>query len=138
MDGRKLPFCSSRGKDELPEGFFLNVPASLSSKQEIFDAYGVGLRAPESYFGNNWDGFFDCLMGLSWIEEHTVVIFHERALRIGSMDQHHYIECLSRAVNEWRSEEAKKKFEVFPHMRDHDLVVCFPERDISWIEQILV
>ena len=46
---------------------------TIRTEQDIFNVFSVQLRFP-SYFGNNWDAFFDCLTDLLWLKSKDTII----------------------------------------------------------------
>lgn len=50
----------------------ITIETGITSKQQLFDVYNEKLNFP-SYFGNNWDAFYDCLVNVPG----KILIIHE-------------------------------------------------------------
>ena len=46
---------------------------AIKDKQDLFDIFSKKLNFP-SYFGNNWDAFWDCITDLEWLGDVQVII----------------------------------------------------------------
>jgi len=44
----------------------------IINKESFFKEFTKKLQFPE-YFGDNWDGFYDCITDLSWIKEEVII-----------------------------------------------------------------
>lgn len=62
-------------KPERPAEIVAEIPAGLSSKQELLATIASALRFP-SYFGHNWDALDECLTDLSWLPAGDVLVIH--------------------------------------------------------------
>lgn len=102
------------------------INKSIRQKNELFHLYSLELNFP-SYFGNNWDALYDCLIDLSWIKNRTIFIIHEDIpLKSISIEQKKYIELLCDLITSWQGSEI------------HNLNVYFPEKCKKEIEGLLV
>lgn len=63
-------------KPERPAEIVAEIPAGLSSKQELLATIASALRFP-SYFGHNWDALDECLTDLSWLPAGDVLVIHK-------------------------------------------------------------
>lgn len=57
------------------DGFFIDIPAGISSKDALLSVYSKSAQFPD-YFGFNWDSLRDCLSDFSWIDSPLIVISH--------------------------------------------------------------
>ncbi len=46
---------------------------TVKTKSEILDLFSNKLRFP-SYFGHNWDAFWDCIKDLEWLKEKNTAV----------------------------------------------------------------
>ena len=91
----------------------LEIPAELPDKVTLLLWYATALDLPD-YFGANWDALNDCLRDLSWVKEHTVVLYHQDVpLAANPRDRKTYVEILANAASDWKPGEA------------HELIVAF-------------
>jgi hypothetical protein len=107
------------------------------NKQVLFDTYGVGLDAPQSYFGLNWDAFSDCLTGLEWISERQINIVHDGLPLLTDQDLAIYLEILASATSEWNNKRTDKLARYYRNFKAHNLAVYFPYSVKSDVERIL-
>ncbi len=115
-------FKSDTGPED---GVVFSVPADPTTPQELFSAYGKGLRAPNGYFGSNWDAFQDVLLGLDWIKEHKVRLVHRQLPKLGDKDLATYLDVLKYAAKEWASPKTAELQKRFPDFVSHELSVEF-------------
>jgi hypothetical protein len=89
------------------------VPTGLEDKVTLLRWYAKALSMPD-YFGENWDAFDECLRDLSWLTQHTIVLFHQDVpLAERQKDRSIYVKILACAVMDWKPGEA------------HELIVAF-------------
>lgn len=110
-----------------PNGLIFCGPGDIASKQSIFSAYGVGLYAPNEYFGENWDAFNDCLMDLQWIDEMNICIVHRELPKLSEKDTSIYLDVLSKATAAWSDDKTAKLHELYPDFVPHRLTIFFPQ-----------
>ena len=81
------------------EARVVRIPAGLTSKQAVLEAYVRQLELP-SYFGWNWDALEECLHDLSWLSDDRPVEFVHEALplRKGSAGRRTYVRLLHDVV----------------------------------------
>jgi len=100
--------------DENTDTLMVNVPANVSSKDELLDILASELRFPD-YFGHNWDALEECLLDLSWLKAKRIVIQHEAyPIQIGEDNLKIYKSILKRCAIDWEQDE------------EHELVIIFP------------
>jgi RNAse (barnase) inhibitor barstar len=80
-----------------PSGLVVVVPASVASRQDLFDVLASSLAFPE-YFGENWDALVDCLSDLSWINATEITLKHEGLPGLQDRELKTYLECLQDVV----------------------------------------
>jgi hypothetical protein len=114
--------------DSLPQvdAFVFDVPCDLSTKAEVFTAFGEGLMAPNGYFGTNWDAFNDCLMDLQWITVREISLIHSELPKLTENELGIYLQVLVSASSEWEGEKTDALAAQFEEFVPHRLKVCFP------------
>ena len=80
---------------------------------ELFSALAEALRVPP-YFGGNWDGLWDVIRDLSWIEAETIVLVHAELPRVPDSVLSLYLRILAEAVEDVRSNGHFELQVVFP------------------------
>ncbi|MFT3925435.1 MAG: barstar family protein [Myxococcales bacterium] len=85
----------------------LRLDGSLSTREQLFQAYARALRFP-AYFGRNWDAFVDCLSDLSWIDQDSVSIVHEVLPTLRDSELRTYLECLQDVIARIRPQDRPK------------------------------
>ncbi|MBY5927782.1 barstar family protein [Halomonas sp. DP8Y7-3] len=99
----------------------------ISDQTNVFETYGRELKAPNGYFGENWNAFNDCLLDLDWISEFDVYIVHFDLPRLERSEMVDYLEILEHAVKTWMDEKTKELCQLHSDFVPHRLVVFFPE-----------
>ena len=117
--------------------FSFSVPKDANTVDAIFDAYGIGLAAPNGYFGTNWDAFYDCLMDLQWIEAVQIEIVHRKLPDLPKSDLLTYVQILRDADKAWADEKTSHLANQFEHFVPHALTVRFPNDCESQINTLL-
>jgi hypothetical protein len=97
-----------------PDDHVARIPASLGSRESLFDVLKTELDLPD-YFGENWNALSECLRDLSWIESPRAVILHADLPQLQKDDLAIYLEVLADSVESWKPGE------------EHVLTVVFPE-----------
>jgi len=93
----------------------IQVPAGISTKEELIGSLARELSFPE-WFGGNWDALQDCLCDLSWLTESSVLLMHcDLPLSEDPDAAAIYIEILSEALKLWRSEGEERLGVAFPN-----------------------
>jgi len=95
------------------EDYVARIPASLNTREKLFDALIQQLKLP-AYFGENWDALSECLRDLSWIKTKRVIIVHSD---LPPLDRHvlkTYLDVLEECITDWKPEEDHELFAVFP------------------------
>ena len=96
-----------------PDTFVHQLPAGLTSKEELLRALCEGLRFP-GYFGFNWDALSECLRDFHWMNERTIVLSHADNPRLPSVEYSTYLEVLAHAVGSWGGDDEHWFRVVFP------------------------
>jgi len=91
----------------------VTVPASIGTKESLFDVVSTGLLFPE-YFGRNWDALEECLRDLAWLPAGCVVIDHEGLPPLDSQSLRTYLSILKGAVEKWRKTSERQLLVSFP------------------------
>ena len=81
--------------DDIPEyplSRTILIDDSLQSEREVIDRIELALDSP--YDRDNWDGFYDALRDLQWLNESQVVLIHKSLPRLTSWDLHIYLDIL--------------------------------------------
>ena len=87
--------------------FHFFVPNTIATKTELLEFLGENLKFFDGW-GKNWDALDDLLDDLSWFEEKTVWIAHEKFPDIGKSDLEIYLEILSDAIKTLRETDEKR------------------------------
>jgi hypothetical protein len=95
--------------------FVVVIPAGISKTSDLLAMLAAQLHFP-AWFGCNWNALSDCLRDLSWIEESSIVIFHEDRPAIPAADLEAYLDVLTEAIASWQPGET------------HVLEVWMPEK----------
>lgn len=91
-------------KPERPAEIVAEIPAGLSSKQELLATIASALRFP-SYFGHNWDALDECLTDLSWLPAGDVIVIHrDLPLAMDSEACSIYLSILWDAAQRWKQQ----------------------------------
>jgi RNAse (barnase) inhibitor barstar len=124
-DNRSI-FSFEPSKIEIdPEAdFIMQVPAGVTKKDELLEAFRRGLSLPD-YFGYNWDSLDECLRDLAWIKRRRVIIIHQDLPQLDAKQLEAYLEVLADSARDWKPGE------------DHELIVAFPEELQEAITTIL-
>ncbi len=104
--------------------FIMRLPAGLTGKPALLEAFAAGLNFP-AYFGQNWDALSDCLGDLSWLAQRRVVILHSDLPELPMIDLMVYFDILEDCIRDWKADE------------DHELSVAFPADAYVRIENLL-
>lgn len=132
-----IQFFARAIPDPQPDQVRLIVPESLTVPDMVFHAYGLGLEAPNGYFGSNWDAFYDCLMDLQWIEQNRIEIVHLTLPKLSSADLKTYLQILSDACSAWAHVKTKKIAEQFDSFVPHSLNLLFSSDDEAHVSSII-
>lgn len=54
----------------------INIRKDINNNKELFDIFSSYLQFP-TYFGQNWDAFYDCLCDLEHLHKNKILILHE-------------------------------------------------------------
>jgi len=71
-----LFFLKKEEIDEREYNLVIYVKKDVNNKGELFEMFSSKLQFP-TYFGKNWDAFYDCLCNLDHIHEKKILILHE-------------------------------------------------------------
>ncbi|MCK5876522.1 MAG: barstar family protein [Candidatus Marithrix sp.] len=79
----------------------------ITNKESFFKEFNKKLQFPE-YFGDNWDGFYDCITDLSWIKEDgSYLIIYENSFNFQSNNSENWKIAngiLFEAVDYWKQQ----------------------------------
>jgi RNAse (barnase) inhibitor barstar len=90
------------------------VSKNIKDKKDLFNLFSTKLKFP-SYFGNNWDALYDCLMDLNWIHENKISIIHEDIPFYNIEEESKkYLELMSDVILKWHDNENKFLNIYFP------------------------
>lgn len=90
------------------------IPSNINEKLDLFDSYNKQLNFP-SYFGYNWDALYDCMVDLSWINEHTIQIIHNDIPFKSNQDKRTiYLKLLIDICSSWEKSYSHKILIFFP------------------------
>lgn len=95
----------------------------ICGKHNLINYMENSLGAP--YQDDNWDGFRDCLLDLSWVSDTNVEITHESLPVLDQSDLLRYLNLLYETEMSWRL-DSEKNFSV-----------AFPENQIQEISDII-
>ena len=95
------------------EGYVAEVPAGLTSSEELLEALYRALELP-GYFGFNWNALSDCLRDFHWLPQRCIVLWHAGLPAIPSAELRIYLDVLAEAVASWRPEEEHALRVIFP------------------------
>lgn len=128
-----LKFLDNLEKYKEDNIFIAKISKGIKSKEELFDVYIDKLKLPW-YFGRNWDAFDEVLTDLNWINEKTIVIYHQDLpISLLKKDLRIYLEVLVDSVEDW----TKRPIGDFEGAKEHELIVVFPIKYKKEIEDIL-
>ena len=113
------------------------MPTDANSVDAIFNAYGIGLAAPNGYFGTNWDAFYDCLMDMQWIEAEQIEIVHQKLPDLPKSELSIYVQILRDADNAWVDEKTLQLATQFDQFVPHTLILRFPNDCENQIKTLL-
>ncbi|MBO6858022.1 barstar family protein [Roseibium sp.] len=117
-------------KDEaelvLLDGAIFWLPTGSTSKSSRFTAYGRALRAPNGYFGENWDAFSDCLLELDWIDSFEVFLIHRELPHLSQEETAIYLDILQHAMTTWSDKKTDELSHLYPSFIPHRLTIYSP------------
>lgn len=113
------------------------VPKDIKAKDEIFRAYGIGLSAPNAYFGTNWDAFNDCLLDFNWIKELNIYIIHQDLPKLGKNDMLIYLDTLKHVMDTWDTKDFVELDGVRAQFPPHQVSVFFPRNASKIVAQYI-
>lgn len=77
------------------------IDDSIYGKAELINTINSRINSP--YSNDNWDGFQEALIDLSWLKE-TIILVHFNLPILGEKDLYTYLSVLHHAVKEWNNE----------------------------------
>jgi RNAse (barnase) inhibitor barstar len=81
-------------------GFVVHIPKGIDDKQALLRLLSSKLNFP-SYFGFNWDALDECLADLSWLQERSVIIWHEDVPLVSNpFEARRYLKVLNKVLIE--------------------------------------
>lgn len=93
---------------EHPNSRVVLIDDSLQSERAVIDRIEKALDAP--YEKDNWDGFWDAITDLSWLDCSSVVLVNKSLPKLSGWDMKVYLEQLYDASVEWESRGGDKAF----------------------------
>lgn len=96
---------------EHPNSRVVLIDHSLQSERAVIDRIEKALDAP--YEKDNWDGFWDAITDLSWLDCSSVVLVNKSLPKLSGWDMKVYLEQLYDASVEWESRVGNKAFCVY-------------------------
>lgn len=111
---------------KLLDGAIFWLPTGISSKSSLFTAYGSALRAPNGYFGTNWDAFSDCLLDLDWIDTFEVFLIHRELPHLSHEEIAIYLSILQHAMTTWADKKTDELSRIYANFVPHRLTIFFP------------
>lgn len=89
-------------KQEIPlsDNCLYTTFSGINNRDGLFDALSSGLRFPD-YFGRNWDALSECIRDLEWIEEDTVIVYHDNLSDMSEQDFDMYVSVLVDTMYSW-------------------------------------
>lgn len=101
-------------KSVCSEGTFVaRLRSGIVGRAQLFDEIARVLNFPD-YFGKNWDGLYDCLCDLSWVEVPVVVLMHTDFPHLDEVEGCSYLSVLRDAVASWSADRNRQLRIVFP------------------------
>ena len=104
--------------------FFVRIPGGIKGIDNLFSAYESELKLP-SYFGRNWNAFYECLITLDWVAEREIIITHVDVPQMREDDLKIYLSVLRDAAGDWKSTD------------EHFLTILFPPIHSATVLQYL-
>jgi hypothetical protein len=119
-------------------GFVFAVDGTkITDQLDIFKVYGEGLKAPNGYFGENWNAFNDCLLDLDWIKAQDIFIIHRELPLLSHDDMENYLDILQHVIRTWADEKTDELHRLYPDFVPHRLTVFFSKDSESEISAYL-
>ena len=112
------------GEGQLTDGVIVSMPAGLTDRAQIFDAFRTSLPLP-AYFGENWDALDECLRDLSWIQSERIFVIHQDIPALEASALKIYLKLLAACALYWEQHKG------------HELIINFPPESRKTIEEIL-
>ncbi|PIS02508.1 MAG: hypothetical protein COT85_04910 [Chlamydiae bacterium CG10_big_fil_rev_8_21_14_0_10_42_34] len=99
----------------------VHVKKGINSKDELFEIFSSNLQFP-TYFGKNWDAFYDCLCDLEHLHKKKILILHEDLpFKESEEERKIYTDCLS-DVEFCRSSDPIYEIDIaFPRMQKNKI-----------------
>lgn len=88
---------------------FIEITDSINSKERLFDLFSSELSFP-SYFGHNWDAFYDILSDLYWLDIHQIVVYHDSLPQLNEKDLRIYMGIIRDLLKHSDEDEKIVKF----------------------------
>jgi RNAse (barnase) inhibitor barstar len=96
---------------------------NIFSKEDLFNEYYTKLKLP-SHFGFNWDSLNDCLVGLEWIKQKNIQIYHLQLPQINEKDLKIYLDILKDSSGEWIGMNWRPEYikSIYFDLKDYNIV----------------
>jgi hypothetical protein len=80
---------------------------------------------PHHHTEENWDSLRECLLDLSWIDDHRVILWQWELPRLGEERRQRHLQILAEAVLHWQAPE------------DHELMVILPPEAQAVVQRLV-
>lgn len=106
------------------DGIVFDIMAKdLKCSQELFDHFGQVTGGWNTYFGSNWDGFYDVFCDLQWITEYHIVVYLHQLPFIDPKNNQELISVLIDVEKNWLDanrtqyvrEASREEGVIYPH-----------------------
>lgn len=91
----------------------VHVKSDINDKYEIFELFSSKLQFP-SYFGKNWDAFYDCLCGLEGPDKKILILHEDLPFRKSEEERELYIDLLLDVESSFSTDQNYKLDIAFP------------------------
>lgn len=116
----KMRFVASKNEIiVLEKEKLIDVPCSINSRLDLFNFYNKEFEFP-SYFGQNWDAFYDCLSDLSWLDIKGVLLFHSALPQLNKEDMAQYVRILNDITKDRTKDDVS--FKIFFHKNNESAI----------------
>lgn len=107
----------------------LLIDDTVCGKRNLIDYIEERLNSP--YSGDNWDGFRDALLDLSWLSDNSVEIRHDSLPLLNQRDLQIYLEILYETERSWKLDGDIKFNILFPEGQQKMIGNCIQSSNIK-------